>query len=385
MTQPSPKFSQLFDFIKNQYPNDSPILLHAPRLRGNESAYLQECVDTEFVSSVGKFVDQFELDFARFTGAKHAVAVVNGTQALYIGMYLMGVTRGDLVLTQSLTFVATANAIAYTGAEPFFLDVDPDTLGLSHQALEEFLEQECEEREGSCYHKASGKRVSACVPMHTLGHPCRIDLIQELCESRGIPLIEDAAESLGSYYRGKHTGLFGKLGAFSFNGNKVMTTGGGGMIVTDDEALAKRAKHVTTTAKLPHKYEFDHDEMGFNYRMPNINAALGVAQLERLPEFLADKRKLAAEYQSFCQAQGLEFFTEPEGAQSNYWLNALLLEGPEERQAFLEESNGQKILCRGLWRPMHQLSMCQNFLKGDMTQTERIFARIVNLPSSVRV
>lgn len=376
--------TQTVEFIRTLYRTEGFIALHEPRFGGNEKAYLNECIDSTFVSSVGMFVDRFEAEFARTVGAKYAVATVNGTAALHISLLLAGVQRGDEVITQPLTFIATANAIHYCGAEPVFLDVDRDTMGLSPEALKRFLEEHCVVDEKRCVNRASGKTIRACVPMHTFGHPCRIDEIKALCDAWHIVLVEDAAESLGSYYKEKHTGTFGTLGAFSFNGNKIITSGGGGVIVTDDEALAKRAKHITTTAKIPHPWEYAHDEIGYNYRLPNLNAALLCAQLEQLEGFLENKRDLAETYRRFFAGMGVDFAAEPPHGRSNYWLNAIVLANLEERDAFLEYTNAQGVMTRPIWKLMNRLPMFAHCRCGDLSNALFLSERVVNIPSSVR-
>lgn len=372
-------------FIQNLYQTKEFIPLHEPCFNGNEKAYLNECIDSTFVSSVGKFVDRFEVEFARAVGAKYAVATVNGTAALHISLILAGVERGDEVITQPLTFIATANAISYCGATPIFLDVDRDTMGLSPDALRRFLEEECVIQKGRCVNRFSGKTIKACVPMHTFGHPCRIDEIKKICDEWHIALVEDAAESLGSYYKGKHTGTFGTLGAFSFNGNKIITSGGGGVIVTDDEALAKRAKHLTTTAKIPHKWEYVHDEIGYNYRLPNLNAALLCAQLEQLENFLENKRVLAVTYEEFFKSKNIRFVKESSDARANYWLNAILLDDAGIRNEFLEYTNNNNVMTRPIWTLMHKLDMFNSCQHDTLTNALFLEERIVNIPSSVRL
>ena len=311
-------FQNIVDFIHELYGAKGFVPLSVPKFIGNEKKYLNECIDTTFVSSVGKFVDRFEEDMARYTGAKKAVVCVSGTNALHMALMLVGVERDDEVLTQALTFIATCNAISYIGAYPVFLDVDKTTMGLSPDAVKAWLVKNGEIRNGQCYNKNTGRRVKACVPMHTFGHPVRIEELVEVCNEYHIELVEDAAESVGSKYNGKHTGLFGKVGALSFNGNKTITTGGGGMLLFMDEELGALAKHLTTQAKMPHRWEFKHDHVGYNYRMPNINAALGCAQLEHLDEFIADKRETAKAYADFFKnIDGVDFFTEPENCFSN--------------------------------------------------------------------
>lgn len=375
---------RVIEFIQNLYGTKEFIPLHEPKFLGNEKRYLNECIDSTFVSSVGKYVDKFEQIFAEYTGAKYAVATVNGTSALHISLLLAGVEREDEVITQPLTFIATCNAISYCGAKPVFVDVDRDTMGLSPKSLKEFLKENCEVKEGKCINKSSKRVVKACVPMHTFGHPCRIDEIKEICDAWSIALVEDAAESLGSFYKGKHTGTFGKLGAFSFNGNKIITSGGGGVIVTDDETLAKRAKHLTTTAKIPHPYEYVHDETGYNYRMPNINAALLVAQMEQLEKFLANKRETAKEYEKFfATIEGIDFIKEPKNASSNYWLNAVLLKDKEARDAFLKETNSKGVMTRPIWKLMNELKMFKNMQCANLDNAKYLEQRVVNIPSGV--
>lgn len=378
-------FEDIIRFIREQYPEQETIPLHAPVFAGQEKAYLAECVDSTYVSSVGSFVDAFEESVARFVGSSFAVAVVNGSQALHVALQLAGVEAGCEVVTQALTFVATANAISYAGAEPVFIDVDRETLGMSPQALQGFLEKYGRIENNRLINRQSGRPIAACLPMHTLGHPCRISELAEICQEWQLPLVEDAAESLGSYYHGRHTGTFGRLGIFSFNGNKIVTTGGGGMIVTDDEELACRAKHLTTTAKLPHRWEFVHDEVGYNFRLPNLNAALGVAQMESLPLFLKSKRGLAIRYSQFFEQKSGNFISEPPNGVSNYWLNALLLDNEQQRNQFLEATNEAGIMTRCLWRPMHLLDIYRDCQCNDLAVTEGLYRRLVNLPSSVHL
>ena len=332
-----------------------------------------------------QFVDLFEEKIAEYTGATKAVVCVSGTNALHIALKLAGVERQDEVITQPLTFIATANAISYCGATPVFVDVDKDTMGLSPQSLEAFLSKETEMKADECYNKTTGKRIRACVPMHTFGHPCRIDEIAIICNRYKIELIEDAAESLGSYYKGQHTGTFGKIGILSFNGNKIITAGGGGMLLFNDEKLAKKAKHLTTQAKVFHPWEFVHDEIGYNYRMPNINAALGVAQLESLNLYIEKKRVLATAYMNFFQGKGIPFFHEPDNCISNYWLNVILFDSEQERDLFLTESNSQGVMTRPAWRLMNKLPMFENCQHGDLSNAEWLEKRVVNIPSSVKL
>lgn len=374
---------KIIDFIKQTFNTNEFIPLHEPRFIGNEKKYLNDCIDSTFVSSVGKYVDTFEKEFAKTVGSKFAIATVNGTAALHISLLLAGIKRDDEVITQPLTFIATSNAISYIGAKPIFLDVDLDTMGLSPKSLKNFLETNCEVKENICINKTTGKKIKACVPMHTFGHPCRIDEIKEICDIWNITLVEDAAESLGSFYKNKHTGTFGKIGAFSFNGNKIITSGGGGVIVTDDEVLAKRAKHITTTAKIPHPYEYVHDEIAYNYRLPNINAALLVAQLEQLERFLVSKRELATKYKEFFSNLDINFIEEPKDSESNYWLQAILLIDINQRNEFLEFSNKNGVMTRPIWRLMNELEMFKDCQKDDLKNAKYLEERVVNIPSSV--
>ena len=379
------KYQNTINFIGNLYRTEGFIALHEPRFAGNEKAYLMDCIDSTYVSSVGKYVDRFERLVAEYTGVKYAIATVNGTAALHIALKLAGVSHEDEVITQPLTFIATCNAITYCGAKPVFVDVDLDTLGMSPLSLRTFLNANATKTTLGCINNKTGKKISAVVPMHTFGHPCRIDEIAKICDEFNIPLIEDAAESLGSFYQGKHTGAFGKLSALSFNGNKILTTGGGGMIITDDEALAKRAKHITTTAKQPHPYEFVHDEIGFNYRLPNINAALGCAQMENLPKILESKRDIANAYAEFFSDSHLKFVKEPPRASSNYWLNTLVLEDRQARENFLKDLNEAGVMSRPVWRLMNELPMFSDCQSADLTNAKWLEDRVVNIPSSARL
>ncbi len=373
----------IIDFIQNLYKSKEFIPLHEPRFVGNEKKYLNECIDSTFVSSVGAFVDRFEKDFALFVGSKYAIATVNGTSALHIALLLANVVKDDEVITQALSFVATSNAISYTGAKPIFLDVDRETMGLSPKALQNFLEEHCMIQEKQCINKTTKKVIKACVPMHTFGHPCRIDELNSLCKKWHITLVEDSAESLGSYYKQQHTGTFGKIGVFSFNGNKIITSGGGGVIITDDEKLAKKAKHLTTTAKIPHKWEYVHDEIGYNYRMPNLNAALLVAQLENIEKFLANKRILAEEYSKFFETMDdIDFIKEPANAQSNYWLNTIKV---ENREKYLKTLNENGIMSRPVWKLLNQLEIYKECQTDALTNSSYLASRLINIPSSVRL
>lgn len=379
-------YSDTISFIKSKFSGTDFIPLHAPVFAGNEKKYLAECIDSTYVSSVGKFVDLFEARMAEYTGAKYAVAIVNGTAALHIALLMAGVKKDDLVITQTLSFIATCNAISYIGAEPVFIDVDRDTLGLSDIKLAEFLFSETYMGDdGHCYHKTSKRRISACVPMHTFGHPVKIDKIDLLCENYNIVLVEDAAESIGSYYDGRHTGTIGSIGVFSFNGNKTITCGGGGCLITNNEQIAKRAKHITTQAKVPHRWNFVHDEIAYNYRMPNINAALACGQLEQLDSFIEKKRQLAKEYEFFFTGKQIQFVTEPENARSNYWLNAILLKNRQQRDEFLEQTNNNGVMTRPAWELMNRLEMFKYCYKGNLDNAELLEERLVNIPSSVRI
>jgi len=378
-------YEDFVGFVQGLYGTVDFLPLHAPQFVGREKEYLIETIDSTFVSSVGAFVNVFEEKVAEYTGAKFAVATVNGTAALHVALKLAGVDEGDEVLTQSLTFVATCNAIRYCGAQPVFLDVDRDTLGLSPDAVLEFLQESCEIRDdGLCWNKSSGRVIRACVPMHTFGHPVRLDELSEVCKRYNIVLVEDAAEALGSFYKGRHVGTAGALGTLSFNGNKIITTGGGGMILTDDASLAARAKHLTTTAKEPHRWAFRHDEVAFNYRMPNLNAALGVAQMECLVDILESKREVASQYQRWFRERGLGFVQEPQDTRSNYWLNAVLTENRTQRDEFLEITNSKKVMTRPVWEPMHLLPIYQRCQTGLLKNTEWLHDRLVNIPSSAK-
>ncbi len=379
-------YDKVISFIHDLYGTQDFVPLSVPRFMGNEKRYLGECIDTTFVSSVGKFVDRFENDMAAYTGVKKAVVCVSGTNALHMAMMLVGVERNDEVLTQALTFIATCNAICYIGAYPVFLDVDKDTMGLSSVAVKNWLSKNAEMKDGQCYNKHTGRRVKACVPMHTFGHPVHIEELLQVCEEYRIEVVEDAAESIGSLYKGKHTGTFGKVGAISFNGNKTITTGGGGMMLFNDEELAAKAKHLTTQAKVPHRWEFRHDQVGYNYRMPNINAALGCAQLETLDQFISSKRQVAAEYENFFKnIDGINFFAEPQDTYSNYWLNAVVLKNKESQMAFLQETNDNGVMTRPIWELMNRLPMFEHCENDGLNNSQWFADRVVNIPSSVRL
>ncbi len=379
-------YHDVVSFVHELYGTEGMVPLHVPTFRGNEKKYLNECIDTTFVSSVGKFVDRFEEMMVEYTGTEKTVVCVNGTNALHMAMLLVGVEREDEVITQALTFIATCNAISYIGAHPVFIDVDKDTMGLSPDAMEAWLKENTEIKGESCYNRRTGRRIKACVPMHTFGHPVHLDKLVEVCNRYHIELVEDAAESLGSFYKGKHTGTFGKIGAISFNGNKTITTGGGGMLLFQDETLGNFAKHLTTQAKVPHRWEFVHDHIGYNYRMPNINAALGCAQLEEIDHILANKRETAEKYkQFFSDKENIQFFTEPEGSKSNYWLNAVLLNDKEAQHQFLEYTNDHAVMTRPVWELMNRLPMFKDCETDGLQNTVWFADRVVNLPSSVRI
>lgn len=380
------EFKKITDFIHDMYDNQDFVPLAVPVFIGNEKKYLDECINTTFVSSVGKFVDRFEEETAKYTGAKKAVVCVSGTNALHMSLMLAGVQRGDEVLTQALTFIATCNALSYIDAHPVFIDVDKDTMGLSPVAVREWLAKNSEQKNGECYNKNTGRRVKACVPMHTFGHPVHLDELVEVCNEYHIELVEDAAESLGSLYKGQHTGTFGKVGAISFNGNKIITTGGGGMMLFNDEELGAYAKHITTQAKVPHRWEFRHDHIGYNYRMPNINAALGCAQLEHIEEYVASKRETAKAYEEFFKdISEIEFFVDSPDTRSNYWLNAVILKDKDAQQDFLEYTNDNGVMTRPIWELMNRLPMFEKCENDGLKNTIWFADRVVNIPSSVRV
>lgn len=386
MTDIKQQTEPLIALVKKMFGSDF-VPLHRPVFEGHEKQYLLDCIDSNFVSSVGAKVAEFEQMIVDFTGARFAVATVNGTAALHIALQLAGVERGDEVISQALTFIATCNALSYAGAKPVFVDVDIETLGMSADALRSWLEANVRVRDGHAFNIHTGARIAACVPMHTFGLPCRIVEIVAVCDEFGIPVIEDAAESLGSYINvngsRQHTGTFGKLATFSFNGNKIVTTGGGGMLVTNDEAIALHAKHLTTTAKVPHPYEFMHDEIGYNYRLPNLNAALGCAQMEKLPLMLEIKAEIAQAYQQFCIERGLTYLSAPIGTSPNFWLNAILLDDLESRNAFLEDTNSQGVMTRPVWKLMNSLEMFKDCQNDGLKNSRWLEERVVNLPSSV--
>lgn len=374
---------ELIKFIKNKHNSDNYICLHEPVFRGNEKKYLEECIDSTYVSSVGPFVDKFEELISKITQTNKTTAVVNGTAAIQVGLRLVGVRPNDEVITQALTFVATANSISYNNAHPIFLDVDIDTMGLSPTAVSNFLDEFGELREGGCYNKSTGRRISACLPMHTFGFPVHLDELLRVCNLWKIPIVEDAAESLGSQYKGRPTGSFGEVGAFSFNGNKIVTAGAGGAITTKNIALGERAKFLTTTAKEPHTFEFIHNELGYNFRMPNINAALACAQLEQLPLFLENKRNLAKNYEMFFKEKGIKFRTELKDTTANYWLMCIEIEKKADYDKFLKETNRENIMTRPVWELMTKLPMYLHCQRDSQKNAKTLKNRIINIPSGV--
>lgn len=379
------KYESTIHFIKQIYKNVDHVLLHAPAFIGNEKKYLDDCIDTTFVSSVGKYVDRFEDAIAKYTGANRAVVCVNGTMALFMALKLCGIKPDEKVITQPLTFIATANAIAYCYAHPVFLDVDEDTMGLSPTKVRLWLERNAAVKSDGCYDKHSGKKIRAVVPMHTFGHPVKIDDFVKLCDEWKLALIEDAAESIGSFYKGRHTGTYGEIGCMSFNGNKTITCGGGGILLFQNKEKGDYAKHITTQAKIPHRWEFKHDAIGYNLRMPNINAALGCAQLECIDTILANKRETSCMYKDFfSNIDDISFFDEPKDCKSNFWLNAVLLRDKRERDIFLAETNDNGIQTRPIWELMNRLPMFISATRGDLSTAEMFADRIVNIPSGYR-
>jgi aminotransferase in exopolysaccharide biosynthesis len=370
------------DFIRDIYLSDKFIGLHEPAFNGNELSYVNEAINSTYVSSNGKFVDKFERNIEDYTKSPKAISCVNGTAALHAALYAAGVSSGDIVITQSLTFVATCNAISHMGAEPVFVDVSIDSFSLCPRALSLFLSDNAYKKENGAFLKENNKRISAVVPMHTFGHPADMDELSLVCKKWHLDLIEDAAESLGSFYKGIHTGTIGRFGALSFNGNKIITTGGGGMVLCSTLKDGLRVKHLTTTAKSPHPYEFFHNELGFNYRMPNLNAALGVAQLESLSTYLVSKRTLAIKYKKFFSGSEYKFVDEPIYAQSNFWLNAIICPSRSARNEFLKITNDEGVMTRPIWRLMNKLPMFSNCMSGDLSVSEFLESRVVNLPSS---
>lgn len=377
-------FDEIVAFIRGMFQEPQKyITLHEPKFIGNERKYVLDAIDSTFVSSVGKYVDHFEEMIRDYTGAKYAVATVNGTAALHMSLILAGVKKDELVITQPFSFIATCNAISYMGASPLFVDIDMDTLGLSADKLKEFFSSKVEIKNGYSYHKESGKKIAACIPMHSFGHPAEIDLIVAYCTEYNIPVVEDAAESIGSTYKNQQTGTFGLLGAFSFNGNKTITCGGGGMIVTNDEKLGKLAKHLTTQAKIPHRWEFSHDYTAYNYRLPNLNAAMACAQMEMLDQFIDAKRKLASEYQTFFSNSQFQFHLEPPECRSNYWLNSIICKDKLERDDFLAFTNDHGVMTRPAWELMNKQDMYKNCICENIENAEWIEDRLVNIPSSI--
>lgn len=376
-------YKEFIDLVRSIYGSQGFIPLHAPVFSGNEKKYLNNCIDSTFVSSVGEYVNEFERQLAQYTGAKYAVVTSNGTSALHVSLILAGVKSNDLVITQALSFIATCNAISYTGAKPVFVDVDADTMGMSPKSLRKFLEVNTKVINNECIYLKTGQRISACVPMHTFGFVCRIKEIKNICDEFKIHLIEDSAESIGSYAHDVHTGLIGSLGTLSFNGNKTITSGGGGAIITNNEELAKHAKHLTTQAKVPHAWEFNHDEIGYNYRMPNINAALALAQLEDLPKYLDQKNKIAGKYKAFFDTYAdVNFVTPIAGTKANNWLNTVLLEDRIKRDEFLTFTNENGVMTRPAWTLMHKLPMFNTCIHDGLVHSIELENRIVNIPSS---
>ncbi|MDC0253305.1 LegC family aminotransferase [Bacteriovoracales bacterium] len=378
------KINSTIDFIKTTFNNTGFIPLHEPFFQGNEKKYLNECIDSTFVSYLGKFVGQVEDLICDYTKARFSIATVSGTSALHLALISVGVKEYDEVLTQALSFVASTNAIKYCNASPIFIDSDKENLGMCPTKLKDFLEKNTTQKDGHAINKTSQKIIKACLPVHILGHPSKIEEIVNICTDFNIPVVEDSAESLGSLYKGKHTGTFGKVGVFSFNGNKTVTSGGGGIVVTNDKKIAEYIKHISTTAKKPHKWEYFHDLVGFNYRMPNLNAAVACAQLESLDYFLENKRDLAQKYESFFEKIGFSFFKEKEDCKSNYWLNALILEDRKERDLFLEELNKNSVMCRPVWTLLNKLPPFKNCQTTNLSNAQWLEDRLVNIPSSVR-
>lgn len=375
-------YQSIINFIQDLYSTKDFIPLHAPTFLGNEKNYINKTIDTNFVSSVGQFVDDFEQNIENFTDATRAIATVNGTAALQVALVVSGIKQDDLVITQALSFVATANAIFHAGAEPIFLDVSEKSLGLCPKAVSRYLEEFAVREVDGTFHKKTKQRIKALMPMHTFGHPVELDELLEISKKWDLILIEDAAESLGSYYKGRHTGTIGMFGALSFNGNKIVTTGGGGMVLCDSEDLGNRVKHITTTAKIPHPYEFYHDEPGFNFRMPNLNAALGCAQLEMINSFITQKRKIAEQYKNFFSKTDIQFFEEPDYASSNYWLNSVICPSKEIRDDFLLKTNAIGIMTRPIWTLLNKLPMYADSMRDDLAVSRKLEKLIVNLPSS---
>lgn len=376
-------YNDFIHFVREIYGKDR-VSLHEPVFNGNEINYVVDCINSTFVSTVGEYVGKFEIEIAKFTQSKFAIATTNGTSALHLALVAAGVKPSDEVITQNITFIATVNAISYCFATPILIDCDRDNLALSPEKLDSFLEQNAELRGEDCFNRKTGKKISACIVMHVFGHPAKIEQINNICRKWHIKIIEDAAESLGSYYKDQHTGTFSDFGTLSFNGNKILTTGGGGMVITNDSDSAKYLKHLSTTARVAHQWEFIHDEVGYNYRLPNLNAALGVAQIERLPMFLANKRETALKYENFCSLHQMSFLKEDKFSKANYWLNALILKDRSERDRFLAETNNHGIMTRPLWSLISDLDIYKHAIRGNMENSEYFRDRLVNIPSGVR-
>jgi aminotransferase in exopolysaccharide biosynthesis len=375
-------FEDVVHFIRKQFNTQGFIPLHAPVFIGNEKKYVLETIESTYVSSVGEFVNKFEEMICAYTQSKYAVAIVNGTAALHLSLIVNEVKEGDLIITQPLSFIATCNAIRYLKADPLFIDIDINSLSLSADKLEAYLAKHAYTENNECFHKQTKRRIKACIPMHTFGQPAEIDRIAEICKSHSVLLIEDAAESLGTIYRGRHTGTFGICGIYSFNGNKTITCGGGGIIVTNNEHIARLAKHLSTQAKLAHRWDFVHDQIGYNYRLPNINAALACAQMEKIETLISSKRLLACAYKNFFSAKAIKFTSEGDKVRSNYWLNSIILGDESERNAFLAYTNDHNVMTRPCWKLMHKLDMFKNSIADDLSNAEWVEGRLVNIPSS---
>lgn len=382
ISQMSSTYSQLIEFVKSLYLKEG-IPLHEPSFTGNEKNYVVDCINSTFVSSVGEYVKKVETSFSSYLSSKYAVALVNGTCALHLALTSEGVQHGDEVITQAFSFIATANAIAYTGAQPLFIDIEMSNLGLSSDALSKFLSENAYlDSDGNCINKKSNRRIKACIPMHTFGMPADINSLADICELWNIVLIEDAAEAVGSKVDNKFCGTFGKMGVFSFNGNKIITAGGGGLIVTNDEEKYLQLKHLSTQAKLAHPWEFDHDSIAFNYRMPNLNAALLLAQFEQLEKFIGAKRKLAKQYEAFFEGTNIAFVKEPVNSKSNYWINAIILSNKTERDSLLRMAHKSKVFMRPAWKLLADLPMYATCYNDGLENSRYLAERIVNLPSS---
>ncbi len=376
-------FEHFVRFVREIYNTEAAIPLHQPYFGGSEKEYLQDTIESTFVSSVGAYVTRFEERVAEYTGSAFAIATSSGTSGLHAALIVSGVNVDDEVITQPLTFAATCAAIKYCGAHPVFVDIERSSLGMSPESLQHFFEEHTENVGKRCRNIMTGRWIKCCLPMHTFGHPVGIQEIIKICSEHNVQVIEDSAESLGSYSKGKHTGTFGRAGVLSFNGNKIITTGGGGMILTDDPEFAMSVRHLTTTAKVQHAWEFQHDMVGYNYRMPNVNAALGVAQMEQLESFRLCKRRLSARYREWCNSRGLEYIVEPSGSEANYWLNTIMLADRRERDDFLEYTNSHGVMTRPAWALMHTLPMYSMCTRSELTVSEDVAARVVNIPSSV--